>query len=275
MKILRNGLLLLFALSLIIVSCKKEEEETETCDGVSSVNIGEDKTLTYGDSLIADAGNTGATYLWSTGETTQTITIDTAGVYWVKVEKCETSKSDTIHVDMVYPTIKVETGFGDFRIWLYAQTVLHRQNFLSLTEDGFYDSLTFHRVVYDFVIQGGDPQGDGYGGPGYTLPAEIIPGLNHVYGAVGAARQSDEINPDRDSNGSQYYIVSDPEGEDFLDGKYSVFGFVFSGMDVVFDISQVEVDTLWRPLETVYMNKVSIESFSAKQLEDDFGFDIP
>ncbi|NOX47352.1 MAG: peptidylprolyl isomerase [Chlorobi bacterium] len=274
MKTLQNGLLLLFALGFIIVSCKKEEEET--CDGVTSVNIGSDKTLTYGDSLIADAGNAGATYLWSTGETTQTITIDTVGTYWVRVEKCESSKSDTIHISMVYPTIKVETDFGDFRIWLYAQTFLHRQNFLGLTEEGFYDSLTFHRVVYDFVIQGGDPQGDGFGGPGYTLPAEIIPGLNHVYGAVGAARMSDAINPDRDSNGSQFYIVSDPNGEeDILDGKYSVFGFVFSGMDVIFEISQVEVDSLSHPLETVYMNKVTIEELSAQQLQDNFDFLIP
>ena len=177
MKILRNGLLLIVAISLILFSCGKDEDDTEPCDKVTSVNIGEDKTLTYGDTFVADAGNSGATYLWSTGETTQSITIDTAGFFWVRVEKCESSLSDTIHVSMVYPTIKVETDFGDFRIWLYAQTVLHRENFLNLTEDGFYDSLTFHRIVYDFVVQGGDPQGDGYGGPGYTLPAEIIPGL--------------------------------------------------------------------------------------------------
>lgn len=274
MKTLQNGLLIIMAIALATVSCKKEEPET--CDGVSSVNIGDDKTLTYGDSLIVDAGNPGATYLWSTGETAQAITIDTVGTYWVKVMKCESFKSDTIHVSMVYPTIKVETGFGNFRIWLYAQTLLHRQNFLSLTHDGFYDSLTFHRIVNDFVIQGGDPQGDGYGGPGYTLPAEIIPGLHHVYGAVGAARQADAVNPDRDSNGSQFYIVSDPEGEeDILDGKYSVFGFVFSGMDVVFNISQVEVDSLYRPLETVYMDKVTVEKLSAQQLQDDYDFVIP
>jgi cyclophilin family peptidyl-prolyl cis-trans isomerase len=273
MKTLRNGFLLLLAIAFIIVSCKKEE--AETCNGVSSVNIGNDTILLEGTTITLDAGNPGATYLWSTSETTKSITVDTVGIYWVRVEKCETSVSDTIYVSTPLPTIKVETGFGDFRIWLYAQTVLHRENFFNLTESGFYDSLIFHRIIYDFVIQGGDPQGDGYGGPGYTIPAEIIPGLNHVYGAVGAARQSDDINPDRDSNGSQFYIVSDPDGEDFLDGDYTVFGIVFSGMEVVFDISQVAVDSLSRPLETVYMNKISIENFSAKQLKEDFGFIVP
>jgi len=111
--------------------------------------------------------------------------------------------------------------------------------------------------------------------PGYTLPAEIIPGLNHVYGAVGMARMADNINPDRDSNGSQYYIVSNPNGTAFLDGDYSVFGFVFTGMDVVFTISEVEVDVDSHPLETVYMNKVSVENYTSDELLNDFGFTIP
>ncbi len=239
------------------------------------VNLGNDITLSYGDSLVLDAGNPGSSYAWSTGESSQSITVDTAGIYWVKADGCGSTASDTIEISMVYPTIKVETDFGDFRIWLYAQTVLHRANMISLANQHFYDSLTFHRIVYNFVVQGGDPQGDGFGGPGYTLPAEIVPGLNHVYGAVGAARQSDYYNPERDSNGSQYYIVDNPDGTHFLDTLYSVFGFVFSGMDAVYEMSQVEVDTNAMPLETVYMNTVRVEELSAQELEEDFGFVIP
>ena len=174
-----------------------------------------------------------------------------------------------------YEVVKVETGFGDFMIWLYDTTQLHKENFLSLTKQGFYDSLLFHRVVFDFVIQGGDPDGTGFGGPGYTIPAEIVDGLDHVYGAVGAARLPDDINPDRESNGSQYYIVCDPDGEPFLNGKYTVFGIVFSGMESVFEISKVAVDTNDRPVNDVFMNKLIIETFTEQELKDNFDFDIP
>jgi cyclophilin family peptidyl-prolyl cis-trans isomerase len=174
-----------------------------------------------------------------------------------------------------YEVVKVETDFGNFMIWLYEETPLHKENFLNLTNTGFYDSLIFHRVVNDFVIQGGDPEGTGYGGPGYNIPAEIVAGLNHVYGAVGAARLPDNVNPEKESNGSQYYIVCDPDGESFLDGNYTVFGFVFSGMDAVFDISQVPVDSVDKPISNVYMKKLSVEKYTADQLSNNFGFDIP
>jgi cyclophilin family peptidyl-prolyl cis-trans isomerase len=270
--------LLFVALSLIIIfgACKKDEDPpADPCPETPVVDLGDDATLVYGNTLTLDAGNSGATYLWSTGETTQTIEVDTAGIYSVEVSQCDKTDADEIEISMVYPTIKIETDFGDFRIWLYHQTPIHRANFIELANDAFYDSLTIHRVVYDFVIQGGDPEGTGYGGPGYTMPAEIIPGLDHVYGAVGMARLSDDINPDRDSNGSQFYVVSDPDGEPFLNDKYSVFGIVFTGMDVVFAISEVDVDGNSYPVETVYMTKVSVENYSASQLQNNFGFTIP
>lgn len=174
-----------------------------------------------------------------------------------------------------YEVVKVNTDFGDFMIWLYDTTALHKENFLSLTEQGFYDNLIYHRVIYDFVIQGGDPEGTGSGGPGYNIPAEIIDGITHVYGAVGAARLPNAVNPDKESNGSQYYIVCDPDGRHPLDGNYTVFGYVFSGMDAVFDISEVEVDTNDRPINDVLMKKLSIEKYTEQELKDTFGFDIP
>ena len=99
------------------------------------------------------------------------------------------------------------------------------ENFVTLARKGFYDGLTFHRVEPGFVVQGGDPQGNGMGGPGYKIKAEFNK-QKHVRGAVAMARSNDP-----DSAGSQFYIVLAPAN--FLDGKYTVFGIVTSGMDVV------------------------------------------
>lgn len=124
----------------------------------------------------------------------------------------------------------IETARGDIVVELYPkaapQTV---NNFVFLARSGFYDGLTFHRVEPGFVIQGGDPSGDGTGGPGYTLPAEIE--LPHVEGAIAMARLGDQVNPERRSSGSQFYITLAPVHQ--LDGAYTVFGQVVEGMDVV------------------------------------------
>jgi peptidyl-prolyl cis-trans isomerase B (cyclophilin B) len=124
----------------------------------------------------------------------------------------------------------IRTSRGDIELELDAvdapQTV---NNFVFLSCQGFYDGLTFHRYEPGFVIQGGDPLGRGDGGPGYVVPAEI--GLPHVEGAVAMARLSDQVNPKRDSSGSQFYITLAPTP--FLDGAYTVFGQVVGGMDVV------------------------------------------
>ncbi len=102
-------------------------------------------------------------------------------------------------------------------------------NFVFLAREGFYDGLNFHRVEPGFVIQGGDPLGMGNGGPGYTVPEEIE--LEHVKGAIAMARQGDQVNPERDSSGSQFYITLAETPH--LDGAYTVFGEVLEGMDVV------------------------------------------
>ena len=124
----------------------------------------------------------------------------------------------------------ISTAKGDIVVQLDASAApLTVNNFVFLANQGFYDDLTFHRVEPGFVIQGGDPAGTGAGGPGYTVPAEI--GLKHVEGAIAMARQSDQVNPERASSGSQFYITLAPT--DFLDGAYTVFGQVTDGMDVV------------------------------------------
>ncbi len=126
----------------------------------------------------------------------------------------------------------IATDYGDIRMELYGdkapQTVA---NFKKLAGEGFYDGLTFHRVVPGFVVQGGDPLGNGTGGPGYDLPAEIDPTLTHQVGTLATARKGDRINPERRSSGSQFYIALAPQPH--LDGGYTIFGQVVEGMEVV------------------------------------------
>ncbi len=111
--------------------------------------------------------------------------------------------------------VKIQTTLGDIIVRLYDETPLHRDNFVKLAKEGYYDGTIFHRVIKDFMIQGGDPDSKnpapngryGTGGPDYTIEAEIKPELIHKRGALAAARQGDEVNPERRSSGSQFYIV--------------------------------------------------------------------
>jgi len=129
----------------------------------------------------------------------------------------------------------ISTVHGDIVIDLYAQQAPKTvENFKKLAREGFYNGLTFHRVVPGFVVQGGDPAGNGTGGPGYTLEAEIDPSLKHVTGAVAMARLGDQVNPERRSSGSQFYICLGPQPH--LDGGYTIFGQVIAGMEHVQEI---------------------------------------
>jgi cyclophilin family peptidyl-prolyl cis-trans isomerase len=111
--------------------------------------------------------------------------------------------------------VLIETSFGTMKVKLYNETPLHRDNFLKLVQQGFYDSLLFHRVIQAFMIQGGDPESKnapagkqlGNGGPGYEIDAEFVPSLIHKKGVLAAARDGDQINPQKKSAGSQFYIV--------------------------------------------------------------------
>ena len=112
--------------------------------------------------------------------------------------------------------IKINTSEGEIIVRLYDETPKHRDNFIKLAKESYYDGTLFHRVIKDFMIQGGDPNSKdapagkmlGTGGPGYTIPAEFVyPQLFHKRGALSAARQGDEVNPKRESSGSQFYIV--------------------------------------------------------------------
>ncbi|GAB4382890.1 MAG: peptidylprolyl isomerase [Salibacteraceae bacterium] len=123
--------------------------------------------------------------------------------------------------------VLIETDSGNITVALYNETPIHRDNFIKLVDSGFYDGTTFHRIIEHFMIQGGDPNSKdpksnnvGNGGPGYTLPAEFNPNLIHKRGALCAARQPDEVNPERRSSGSQFYIV---QGQVFDPKKVHLF----------------------------------------------------
>lgn len=177
---------------------------------------------------------------------------------------------------------EISTSMGTMVIELYDDTPGHRDNFKRLVSEGFFDGTTFHRVIGGFMIQGGDPNSkdddpsnDGMGGPGYTLPSEILPERYHKRGALATARSGDNVNPERESNGSQFYIVhgsiypgesldqvqsrlqqaipdstfrySDEAratymsegGAPMLDGMYTVFGELVDGYDVLDRITRV------------------------------------
>jgi cyclophilin family peptidyl-prolyl cis-trans isomerase len=128
-------------------------------------------------------------------------------------------------------------------------------NFEKLMEDGFYDGLTFHRVIPDFMIQGGDPKGDGTGGPGYEIKDEASAlALKHDFGVLSMA------NSGPDTGGSQFFIVVNRTGTNHLDGKHAVFGKVVEGMDVAVKISEVGTDGE-TPLEPVIIERVYYKSW--------------
>ncbi len=158
--------------------------------------------------------------------------------------------------------VVIETTKGTIKIELFTeQAPEHSGNFKKLARDGFYNGTAFHRVIPGFVVQGGDPNSrsedrtvHGRGGPGYTIPAEI--GIDHKRGYVAAARLGDQVNPERESSGSQFYIcLADLPN---LDDAYTVFGRVLEGMDVVDAIAQVETDMNDNPVDRVEMVNVTL-----------------
>ena len=184
--------------------------------------------------------------------------------------------------------VEMQTTYGNIVILLYDDTPLHRDNFIKLVNEGIYNGLLFHRVIEGFMIQGGDPDSKnakpgqmlGEGNLGYNIPAEFRPNLFHKRGALAAAREGDDVNPEKESSSSQFYIVqgrvwndADLErmskrygiqfteeqrrvyhtvgGAPHLDGSYTVYGEVIEGMDVVDKIAAAKRDQFDRPLEDI------------------------
>jgi peptidyl-prolyl cis-trans isomerase B (cyclophilin B) len=196
--------------------------------------------------------------------------------------------------------IALETNYGTMRVRLSDETPLHRDNFLKLTKGKYYDGILFHRVINNFMIQAGDPDSRkaapgkplGDGGPGYTVPAEFRPTLFHKKGVIAAAREGDDVNPQKASSGSQFYIVQGKiwtnggldtlevkrlngrkipseqraayktiGGTPHLDQNYTVFGEVIDGLDVIDKIAAVATSKgkdKDRPLKDVVIQKARL-----------------
>jgi len=158
----------------------------------------------------------------------------------------------------------VETTMGTVEFKLYNETPLHRDNFIRLAKEHYFDSLLFHRVIDNFTIQGGDPNSKhaapgqllGDGEPDYRVPAEIRvdQGIITQKGSILAAREGDDVNPERESCASQYCFMMRPCPH--LDGAYTVFGEVTEGMEVLEAIQKVATDENDRPLEDIRMLRV-------------------
>ncbi len=212
-------------------------------------------------------------------------------------------KEESVHL------VELSTQFGDMTIMLYNETPQHRDNFIRLSKEGFFNDLLFHRVIKQFMIQGGDPGSKGAqpgtalgtGGPGYTVPAEFNDALIHRKGALSAARMGDNVNPEKASSGSQFYIVqgqtytaeslesmaarsgrvytqeqkdayASEGGTPQLDGAYTVFGQVIKGLEVIDKIAAVSTDPRDRPLEDVKMTLTYLKEEKPSKLAKEFDF---
>ncbi|WP_145858058.1 peptidylprolyl isomerase [Pedobacter suwonensis] len=202
-----------------------------------------------------------------------------------------------------YVRIKIE--FGECIIKLYNQTPLHRDNFLKLVKSGYYNGVLFHRVINNFMIQGGDPDSKnakpdsllGEGGPKYTIPGEFNDSLFHKKGVLGAAREGDDVNPAKASSGSQFYLVQGkvftdqqldnleekrlkfkiPQwqreiyktigGTPHLDRNYTVYGEIVMGLDMVDKIAALPTNKNDRPKQDVKMEVTVLKRREAKRLE--------
>ena len=192
---------------------------------------------------------------------------------------CQAQDKETVVV--------IETNYGTIKAKLYNDTPLHRDNFIKLVNEGWYDGSPFHRVINKFMIQGGQ-NADGRQDPGYTVPAEFRTNHFHKKGALCAARQADQVNPKKASSGSQFYIVQGQVFDDktldlyenrlgkvispkqrqayktvggtpHLDGDYTVFGEVTEGLDVVDKIAAVKTGRMDVPVEPVTIKTIKIE----------------
>lgn len=245
-------------------------------------------------------------YLWDFGDgTTSTEANPThkyalSGKYNIKLIAKKGNKKSTVEKELNVNApenclVELETTAGNITIRLYDNTPKHRDNFLKLASEGYYNDILFHRVINNFMIQGGDPDSKGaqpgqrlgMGGPGYQVPAEFNTENFHVKGALAAARMGDAANPEKKSSGSQFYIVHGKQvteqeikimesrkgivypddvkeaylnqgGVPFLDMEYTVYGIVEKGMDIIDAIAKTQTDGADRPTEDVKIIRINV-----------------
>ncbi len=174
--------------------------------------------------------------------------------------------------------ITISTPYGDMKALLFEDTPMHKENFIALGKAGVYDGVTFHRVIDRFMIQTGDPK---------TrkkpltekqralipemIPAEINPEHSHVYGAIGAARRGNNVNPYKNSSPTQFYIIENHNGAPHLDGEYTVFGQVMSGLQVIDSVATLVTGENDKPLKNIRI-KVFVDVVKKSEVEKFYYF---
>jgi len=283
-------------LVLLLSSCAVKPKATFT--------MPQEKWVAPAEITFANTTLNAESYLWDFGDGATSTDVNPkhrythSGNYTVTLTATKGAKS-TISKQMIQVTaperclVEIETEYGTMTAELYNATPLHRDNFVKLAEEGYYNDLLFHRVINGFMIQGGDPnsrnaaagQSLGFGGPSHQVPAEFVDSLIHVKGAICAARTN---NPEKKSSGSQFYIVHGvPVKEEMLhqieatnnfhytpdqleeyktlggtpqlDRGYTVFGRVVKGLDVIDKIAAVQTVSGDRPVKDVKMKVLVIK----------------
>lgn len=292
-----SNMILLLVAAVSITSCAKP---------LAKFTLDSDDARAPTKVLFSNQSEKAETYLWDFGDGNTSTEAEPEHKYYLsgnytitlkaKKGKKENMTSQTLQVEAPQDcTVEMETSLGNMTIKLYDETPKHRDNFIKLAETGYYDGLLFHRIIEGFMVQGGDPNSKGAdqkarlgsGGPGYTVPAEFTDQYAHVKGALCAARQGDNANPEKASSGSQFYIVDGREvsadvldgmekrkgmvypaeirkayeefgGTPFLDQDYTVYGMVVKGLDVLDKIASVQTGAADRPVEDVKILKVRV-----------------
>lgn len=287
-----NKWLFIFLLSLTIASCARP---------IANFTTDKDVVVAPAEIVFTDQSQNAEGYEWvfEDGESVKnqeaTKRYSLSGIYKVKLIAKKGNKKSIMEkeIEVKAPNdclVEIETPFGVMVAKLYDETPLHRDNFIKLASEGFYNELLFHRVISGFMVQGGDPESKGAderkrlgaGGPGYQIDAEIKEGLVHKKGALAAARQGDGVNPEKRSSGSQFYIVhgqalndnqinqmevrkginyppsvkeayKEIGGTPFLDNDYSVFGEVIEGLEILDQIAGSKTGAGDRPVEDITM----------------------
>jgi len=294
---MKSNILKLLIISVFFASCSKP---------VANFIINQDDSVVPATISFENTSEDAESYSWMFGDGNSSSEISPSnryllsGKYKVKLIAKKGGKESERTVDIVLNApeiclVEMETNHGNMLIQLYDDTPKHRDNFIKLAEEGYYEGLLFHRVISSFMIQGGDPNSKnapkgsplGTGGPAYKIDSEFLPQYGHVKGALAAARQPDNVNPEKKSSGSQFYIVHGKEisekdlerlgnqkGIDYskelkqsylerggyppLDQEYTVFGIVIDGIDVIDSIAKSEKDRRDRPVEDVIIHRLNV-----------------
>ena len=192
-------------------------------------------------------------------------------LFAVLIAYCQEENNDIEYL------ITINTDFGKIKLILFDDTPLHKENFIKLTEAGVYNHIIFHRVINHFMIQSGDystrNQAINYDPRVIQNPikAEILPHHLHVQGAIGTARRGNNVNPELKSNSTQFYIIQNHKGAHHLDRKYTVFGQVMSGFEVVDHIASQLTTDADRPVKNIRIS-VDVVKVSRSDIEKFYNF---